>query len=145
MGLKPTTFEQKRHGGGHVIKYEPTSTQEIFSSSFIRKSFEDAGCLTFCKRIEQLKFHDQLNSAFSTKLRKDKVTIAGVEFTVSRKIISTTTGIPNTGEIWFKKEDIDIQNYTMYLKAPYKTTPKHVFPFRHLQERYDPLMKFIMK
>lgn len=91
------TFEQRRHRGGQIIRYEPTSTHEIFSSPFIRKSFEDVGCLTFSQRNEQLKFHDQLTNAFATKLRKDKVKIAGVEFTISGQLISTTTGIPKTG------------------------------------------------
>lgn len=138
-------LEKRRHKGGQVIINEPTSTQEIISSPFIKKSFEDAGCLSFFQKIEQLRFHDQMTSAFATKLRRDKVTIPRVDFTVWRKIISIATWIPNTREIWFKKRDIDLQSYKMYLKTPYKTSPKHVFPFRHLLDRYAPIMKWIMK
>lgn len=54
-------------------------------------------------------------------------------------------GIPNSREIQFKREDLDLQNYKMYLKAQYKATPTYIFPFRHLLERYTPLMKIIMK
>lgn len=102
--MESETSEKERHRGGQVIRYEPTSTQEILSSPFIRKSFEDASCLVFYQRIEQLKFHDKLTSAFATKLRRDKVTIAGFEFVVSRKIISTTQGLQTMEKLGSRKE-----------------------------------------
>lgn len=105
------------------------------SSPFIKKSFEDAGCLRFCLRVEELKFHDKLTSSFSTELKREKVTIVGFQFTISRKLISASIGILDTGEIWFQKEDIDLKNYKMYLKAQHKETPTFIFPFRHLLER----------
>lgn len=71
--------------------------------------------------------------------------ISSIEFILSMEVISTTIGIPNIGETWLKKRDIDLQSYKMYLKPPYKTTPKHVFPFRYLLDRYAPLMRLIMK
>lgn len=95
--MESESSKQKRNKGGKVIRYEPTPTQEIISSPFIKKSFKDASCLAFCQRIEQLMFHDKLTSSFATKLRMDKVTMAGIEFTLLREVISTATGILNTG------------------------------------------------
>ena len=89
-------MKQRKHRGGHVITHEPTSTHEVYSSPFIRKSLEDARCITFFQRIEELEYHDQLTRAFVTKLKNHKVTKAGVQFNVSWKIISIATGIPNT-------------------------------------------------
>jgi len=45
------------------------------------------------------------------------MTIIGFQIILSRKLISTATGILDTGEIWFKREDLDLQNYKMYLKT----------------------------
>ena len=132
--MEPKNSEQWKHRGGHVIKHEPTSAHHILSSPFIRKSFEYSCCLTFFQRIEELKYHDQLTSAFATKIKKDKVTIGGVQFTFSREIISAATGITNTGEIRFKREYLDLKNYKMYLKAPYKGAPTYIFPFKHFLE-----------
>lgn len=101
--MESESSKKKRHKGGQVIRYEPTSTQEIILSPFIIKSFEGAGCLSFCQRIEQLGFHDKLTSAFATKLSRDKVTIEEIEFTLSREVISIAKKIQNTGETWFKK------------------------------------------
>jgi len=143
--MESKNSEQRKHRGGHVIKHEPPSAHHILSSPFIRKSFEYVRCLKFCQRIEELKYHNQLTSAFATKIKKDKVTIGGVQFTVSRKIISAATGITNTREIWLKREYLDLKNYNMYLKEPYKGAPTYIFPFKHFLERYTPLMKIIMK
>jgi len=76
--MESENSEQRKHRGGHVIKHEPTSTHHILSSPLFRKSFEYERCLTFFQRIEELKYHDQLTSAFATKIKKEKVTIGGV-------------------------------------------------------------------
>lgn len=73
------------------------------------------------------------------------MTIDGLVFTISAETIAATTRIPNTGELCFKKRDLDLENYKMYLKPPYKTAPKHISPSRDLLERYAPIMKIIMK
>lgn len=143
--MESENSEKRKHRGGHVIRHEPTSTHHVLPSHFIRKSFEYAHCLTFCQIIEELKYHDQLTSSFATKIKKDKVTIGGVQFIVSRKIIFVAVGIPNTREIWFKREYLDIKNYKMYLKASYKGAPTYIFPFKHFLDRHTPLMKIIMK
>jgi len=52
------------------------------SSPFLRKSFEDAGYLGFYQRIEELGLNGKLTSTFSTSLRRDKVTIDGLVFTL---------------------------------------------------------------
>ena len=139
------TTEKKRHKGGQISRYEPTLSHDIMSSPFLKKSFQDVGCLAFFPKVEELGFHDKFTSTFSTRLRKDKVTIAGVVFTLSKDTISTTTGIPNNEEFWFKSRDLDLDSYKMYLKLAYKASPTHIFPFRQLLEKYAPLMKLIMK
>ena len=59
--------------------------------------------------------------------------------------ISATTGIPNVGEKWFKKVNLDLRYYERYLKPRYKNDKKSIFPFSHLLDRYVPMMKIIMK
>lgn len=128
-----------------INRYELTSAHDIMSSPSLKKSFQDVACLAFCQNIEELRFNDKLTSTFSTRLRRDKVTIDGVVFTLLVDTIATATGIPNTGELWFKNKYLDLENYKMYLKPPYKTARKHISPFRHLLDKYAHLMKMIMK
>ena len=98
-----------------------------------------------CQKVEELGFREKLTSTFATSLRRDKVTIAGLVFTLSAESISIATRIPNNGETWLKCRDIDLENYKMYLKPSYKADPKCIFPFKCLLEMYAPLMKMIMK
>jgi hypothetical protein len=100
------------------------------ASTFIKKSFEDVGCLGFCERIQEVGCHAKLTSLFATNFKKDMTTIVGVDFMVSTDSISISTSIPKHGEIWFKGMDLDIENYKIFLKPHYKEAPTHIFPFR---------------
>jgi hypothetical protein len=146
METRSSDTQKKRYNkGGQVSRYEPTQVREIMASPFIKKSFEDVGCLGFCERIQEVGCHAKLTSLFATNFKKDKTTIVGIDFTISTDAISIATGIPNHGEIWFKGMDLDIENYKIFLKPHYKNNPTHIFPFRQLLDRYAPLMKMIMK
>ena len=83
--------EKKKYKGGQVSMYEPSHVKEIMASSFIRKAFEDVGCLGFCEKIQEADFHAKLTSLFATNFRNDKANIAGVEFTISANSIASTT------------------------------------------------------
>ena len=76
------TIDKRKHKGGHIIRYSPTRVQDIMASPFLKKSFQDAGCLAYCQKIEEFGFSDKLIRTFATSLRRDKVTIVGVVFTL---------------------------------------------------------------
>ena len=113
-----------------MSRYEPTEIREIMASLFINKLFEDVGCLGFCERIQEVGCHAKLTSLFATNFKKEKKSIAWVDFTISMDSISIAIGIPNHGEIRFKGMDLDIENYKIFLKTHYKDAPTHIFPFR---------------
>lgn len=71
------TSDIVKYKGGEIYRYEPTHMQEINSLEFIRKSFEQAGCLGFCQRVQEVGYHHDLTSSFSIKFKKDQTTIAG--------------------------------------------------------------------
>ena len=122
--------KKKYNKGGPISRFEPSNMKEINASSYIEKSFEDVGCLGFCERIQEVECHAKLTSIFSTNFRRDKGTIAGIDFIISADAIALTTDIPNQGEIWFKGMDLDIENYKVFLKMHYKDAPIDIFPFR---------------
>lgn len=76
------TSKKKKHRGGHVFRHEPTSTHEVLYSPIVMKYFEDVGCLKFCQKVEELKYHDQLTTAFSTNIKDENITIVGFQITV---------------------------------------------------------------
>ena len=44
------------------------------------------------------------------------VTLSSVAFMISSSIISDATRIPNVGEKWFKRQDLDEYYYEPYIK-----------------------------
>lgn len=66
--------------------------------------------------MQEVGYNPNLTSLFSSNLKRDHVTILGVNFMVLVEIISSATTIPNEGEIWFKGMDLDIEHYKTLLK-----------------------------
>ena len=62
---------------------------------------------------------------------------------MSKDIIAQATCIPNQGEIWVKGMELDLEHNKMFLKPQYKDSPSHIFPSKHLLDKYIPLMKTI--
>ena len=93
---------------GQVSRFEPLKTQDLMSSSLAKKCFQNVGCIGFCEQLQQVKYHAKLPSLFATNLRIDKVTIAGVSFTISTEAIDTTTWIPKSREFFFKRLNMDV-------------------------------------
>jgi len=137
--------ERKKFKGGHISRYEPNHMQKVNGTKFIRRSFEQACYLGFCLKVQEVGYHQGLTSLFSMNFRRDHVTIVGFKFLVSAEFIASTTTIPNEGDICFKGMDLDLEHYKMFLKPQYKESPSHIFPRKHLLDKYDPLMNIIMK
>ena len=137
--------KRKYNKEGKILRFEPSNCNEITSSPFVMKFFEDINCLGFCQRVQEVGHHDHLTSIFYLTLKEDKITIAGTDFMFSVDSISQATCLPNHGENWFKGMNLDLKDYKPYLKSQYKGAHSHVFPFRYLLERYAPLMKAFMK
>jgi len=139
------TSEKRNLMGGEMSRYDPTHMQEFNSSYFIRISSELADCLEFFQKVQEVGYHDDLTSLFTTSFKKDQAIVAWFKFPVSAEIIASTTIIPNEGEISFKRMDLDLEHYKMFLKPQYKESPSHIFPSKQLLDKYTPLMNIIMK
>lgn len=66
--------------------------------------------------MERVQYHLELTRLFVAHLQHNRVTLAGVTFTVSPSIISDATRIPNVGEKWYKARDLDEHYYEPYIK-----------------------------
>ena len=73
------------------------------------------------------------------------VQLAGINFTLSLAIIAEATRMPDVGEKWNKRQNINKQHYEPYIKSKYHSKLGKVFPFKFLEDRYVPLMKLIIK
>lgn len=84
---------KKHHKGGKILRYEPSSCNDINASRFIKLN-----CPDFFKRVLEVGFHEQLIDWVTTHLKGESAIIANVEFTFSMAFISLSTGILDHGE-----------------------------------------------
>ena len=66
---------------------------------------------------ERVQYHHELARLFVLHLRNGKVTLAGVTFTLTPETIYQATRIPNVGEQWNKRQQIDKEHYEPYIKS----------------------------
>lgn len=89
--------------------------------------------MRFCGRIIEEGYHLQFTILFSTRFNMGKVTIVGMEISLSVDQISSSTCISCHGEQWFKDMELDIENYKQFLNPYAREEPYYLFTFRHLR------------
>ena len=95
--------------------------------------------------IAQIQHHQELARLFVLHLHDGQVTLAGVNFTLTPETISQAIGIPNVGEGWNKRQQVERVHYEPYIRPSYVRQLNKVFPFWFLKESYAPLMRLIIR
>jgi hypothetical protein len=80
----------------------------------VRASFEQFGCMAFCRKIQG--FNMRLAKKFTLSFDGFCVVISGVIFQVIEETMSTATDIPLCRERWFKGLPLDVQCYKDFIK-----------------------------
>ena len=107
--------------------------------------FQQQSCFQYCEMIAQIQHHQVLAQFFVLHLHNGQVTLAGVNFTLTPETISQATGIPNVGEEWNKRQQVEKVHYEPYIRPSYLKQLGRVFPFRFFKESYEPLMRLIIR
>ena len=140
----PRRYHKVGKGGRHV-REEPTSLAQLQACPLAMDCFRYQSCFEYCERISQIQHHRELVHLFVLHLQDGHVNLAGVNFTLSPEIIAQATGIPNVGEEWSKRQQLDRFHYEPYIKPGCMRHLTAVFPFRFLRDEYAPLMKLIIR
>jgi len=108
----------------------------------VREVFQRVGYLSFCQNMQ--RGNSEVARKFSSHFDGLKTRVGYLEFEVSEASIATTTGIPNTGERWFKSMTLNASFFKEFLKPYYQTDnlSKGV-PRSHLFEGFDKMLKII--
>jgi hypothetical protein len=90
--------------------------------------------------------HPEVARKFSLKFYGIKTKVGNLLFEVSKATITTTTGIPNTGERWFKSMILNVAFSKDFLKPCYqKEKISKGVPRIHLVEGFDKMLKIIQR
>ena len=106
---------RSRKSGKHV-REEPTSLNELQACPLAMTCFQQQSCFQYCEMISQIQHHQELDFLFVLHLRDGHVNLAGVNFTLTPETISQVTGIPNIGEEWNKRQQLDRAYYEPYIR-----------------------------
>ena len=140
----PRRYHKGGKGGRHV-REKPTSLAHLQACPLAMNYFRYQSCFEYSERISQIQHHRELVRLFVLHLQDGHVNLSGVNFTLSPEIISQATGIPNVGEEWSKRQQLDRFHYEPYIKPGCIRHLIAVFPFRFLRDEYAPLMKLIIR
>ena len=139
--------QRPRRGGkgGKHLREEPTSLVQLQAFPLAMDCFRYHSCYHYCELISQTQHHHELARLFVLHLHDGHVNLAGVNFILSLETIAQATGIPNVGEEWNKRQQLEKFYYDPYIKSRYRNEKKRTFPFRFLEDKYAPMMRIIMK
>lgn len=128
----PTEIHAPRrpHKGGKYIREESTSLAELQACPLAITCFQHQSYYQFCEMVARVQYYHELSRLFVLHLRNGQTTLAGVRFTLTSESISLATNIPNVGEQWNKRQQIDKEHYEPYIKPGYLRQLSRVFPFR---------------
>jgi hypothetical protein len=139
-----TPQKKKSHKGGTVVRTEPADMHLFEAEPMAREVFQRVGCLTFCQNMQ--RGHPEVARKFSLHFDGLKTKVGDLEFEVSETSISAATGIPITGENWFKSMALDAAFSKDFLKPEYQTDnlSKGV-PRSHLVGEFDKMLRIIQR
>jgi transketolase C-terminal domain/subunit len=82
----------------------------------VQKRFSDTGCMSYVERLQN-GYHQTTTEVFAKSYDGKRASVGSLEMIVDEAAIATATGLPRTGQIWFKTTTTKNLNFRVYLKA----------------------------
>jgi hypothetical protein len=95
-----TPQSKKAHKGGKIVRTKPVDMRLFDTEPMAREMFQREGCLSFCQNMQ--RGHPEVEKQFALNFDGKKTRVGDLEFEVTETSISAATGIPISGENWFK-------------------------------------------
>jgi hypothetical protein len=104
---------------GPTLRSELDGTWYLEAHPEVVEFFKLVGVFSYCEKLED--FHQQLLEAFSLSYDGRRVVIGKDEFVVDEEAITEITGLPRTGDCWFKTTVSANIEFRSYLQPQHKT------------------------
>jgi hypothetical protein len=130
--------------GSRNVGPEPQNLTLVNEDSDVRASFEQVGCMVFCRKIQG--FNVKLAEQFALSFNGLCAVIAGSTFQVTKETLSTATEIPPRRERWSKGMPLDVLCYEEFIKPGCLNGKVEAgIPSRYLQEPFQKFLRAIRK
>jgi hypothetical protein len=108
-----------RKCSGALLKRELDNLSFLQSHLEVQRHFSNAGCMEFAEKL-QVGCHQATTKAFAKTFDGIKARVGSVEIKVDEVVIAAATGLPRTGQKWFKTTAPKNLDFRVYLKDGYK-------------------------
>jgi hypothetical protein len=89
-------------------------------------------------------YHQEIAELFAKSYDGKKAIMGSLEMIIDEDVIATTTGLPKTGQSWFKTTVIKNLDFRVYLKAEFQSiTWKKNIPISYLEDEWQDMFKGI--
>jgi hypothetical protein len=92
----------------------------LHSHPEVQKHFSDAGCMTYVEKFQE-RYHQAIAETFAKSYDGKKVAKGYLELIVDEASFSSATGLPRTGQSWFKATVTKNLDFRSYLKTKFRS------------------------
>jgi hypothetical protein len=132
-----------RKKGGLLLRKELDNLSFLHSHPEVQKNFSDAGCMTYVENLQD-DYHQAITETFAKSYDGNKSTVGSLELIVDEDAIASATGLPRTGQSWFKTTITKNLDFRSYLKIEFRgITWKKSIPVSYLEDELQDLFKGI--
>jgi hypothetical protein len=133
----------ERKQGGLLLRKELDNLSFLQSHPEVQKHFSDAGCMTYVEKLQE-GYHQAIAETFAKSYDGKKATVGSLELIVDEAAIASATGLPRTGQSWFKTTVTKNLDFRSYLKTEFRSiTWKKSIHVSYLEEEWQVLFKGI--
>jgi hypothetical protein len=127
---------------GPVLRSEVDGVWYLEAHPEIAEFFKQAGVFTYCEKLTS--FHQQVAEAFAIAYDGRSAKIGKEEFIIDEASIAEFTGLPRTGDCWFKSTLPSNVEFRSYLLPIHKDLIwKKDIPMSFLEPQWQALLKAI--
>jgi hypothetical protein len=135
---------RKTHKGGKVVRKKLVDMHIFYTEPMEREVFQRVGCLSFCQNMQ--RGHPEVERSFSLHFDGRKTKVGDLEFEVTEASISAATGIPITGEKWFKTMALSSAYDKDIFKPEYQDNDlSKSIPRSKLIDQFEKILKIIQR
>jgi hypothetical protein len=127
---------------GPVLRAEVDGVWYLEAHPEVAEFFKQTGVYTYCEKLAD--FHQQVSETFASSYDGRTTTVGKEQFVVDEVAIAEFTGLPRTGDCWFKSMVPSNIEFRSYLQLLHKDlTWKKEIPMSYLEPKWQSLLKAI--
>jgi hypothetical protein len=126
-----------------VVRIEPNNNQALLMFDNAQKDLEDNGWLTFMQRFEG--FNLVVAQQFSMTFDGCRAKVGDIQLEVDEEFISSATGLPATGQRWFKNSKVEEVPWPLLFLSRKVTSCDKGMPISSLKPRWHDTLMVVKK